>query len=98
MMAKPRLRKWDSAEHLRTDADVAAYLDAVLEEAGDDPAFVAHALGVVARARGMSELARDTGLGRESLYKTLSGDSNPSLGTVLKVVKALGVKLRASVG
>lgn len=95
-VAKAKLRKWDSAEHLQTEEDVAAYFDAVLEEAGDDPAFIAHALGAIARARGMSQLARDTGLGRESLYKALSGDSNPSLGTVLKVVKALGLKLRAT--
>jgi len=60
-MAKAKLRKWDSAEHLQTEEDVAAYFDAVLEEAGDDPAFIAHALGVIARARGMSQLARDTG-------------------------------------
>ena len=95
-MAKAKLRKWDSAEHLQTEEGVAAYFDAVLEEAGDDPAFIAHALGVIARARGMSQLARDTGLGRESLYKALSGDANPSLGTILKVVKALGLKLHAT--
>jgi probable addiction module antidote protein len=95
-MTKPKLRKWDSAEHLQTEDDIAAYFDAVLQEAGDDPAFIAHALGVIARARGMSQLARDTGLGRESLYKALSGESNPSLGTILKVVKALGLKLHAS--
>ena len=97
-MAKQKLRKWDSAEHLRTEEDVAAYLDAALQEAGDDPTFVAYALGVIARARGMSQLSLDTGLGRESLYKALSGDSNPSLGTVLKVVKALGLRLHASAG
>jgi probable addiction module antidote protein len=96
-MRRQRLRKWDSAEHLRNEQDIAAYLDAALQEAGDDAAFVAHALGVVARAHGMSKLARDTGLGRESLYKALSGDANPSLGTILKVVKALGLKLHASV-
>jgi probable addiction module antidote protein len=96
-MRRQRLRKWDSAEHLRNEQDIAAYLDAALQEAGDDAAFVAHALGVVARAHGMSKLARDTGLGRESLYKALSGEANPSLGTILKVVKALGLKLHASV-
>ena len=95
-MAKPKLRKWDSAEHLQTEDDIVAYFDAVLQEAGDDSAFIAHALGVIARTRGMSQLARDTGLGRESLYKALSGDSNPSLGTILKVVRALGLKLHAS--
>jgi len=86
---------YDTAEHLKTDADMAAYLDACLEEAGDDPAFIAHALGVIARARGMTQLARDTGLARENLYKALSADGNPEFGTILKVVKALGLKLHA---
>jgi len=94
-MAKIKLRKWDSAEHLKTDEDIALYLDACLEEAGDDPAFITKALGNVARARGMSQLARDTGLGRESLYKALSGEGNPSFATILKVINALGVKLHA---
>ena len=94
-MAKIKLRKWDSAEHLKTDEDIALYLDACLEEAGDDPAFIAKALGNIARARGMSQLARDTGLGRESLYKALSGEGNPSFATILKVINALGVKLHA---
>ena len=94
-MAKIKLRKWDSAEHLKTDEDIALYLDACLEEAGDDPAFITKALGNVARARGMSQLARDTGLGRESLYKALSGEGNPSFATILKVIHALGVKLHA---
>jgi probable addiction module antidote protein len=79
---------YDTAEHLKTDADMAAYLDACLEEAGDDPAFIAHALGIIARARGMTQLARDTGLARENLYKTLSADGNPEFGTILKVIKA----------
>jgi probable addiction module antidote protein len=86
---------YDTAEHLKTDADMAAYLDACLEEAGDDPAFIAHALGIIARARGMTQLARDTGLARENLYKTLSADGNPEFGTILKVIKALGLKLHA---
>ena len=94
-MGKIKLRKWDSAEHLRTDEDIALYLDACLEEAGDDPAFIAKALGNIARARGMSQLARETGLGRESLYKALSGEGNPSFATILKVIRALGVKLHA---
>ncbi|MFZ2854546.1 MAG: addiction module antidote protein [Rhodocyclaceae bacterium] len=85
----------DSAEYLKTGEDMAAYLDACLEEAGDDPAFIAHALGVIARARGMTQLARDTGLARENLYKALSSDGNPEFGTILKVVKALGLKLHA---
>jgi probable addiction module antidote protein len=87
--------RYDTAEYLKTDADMAAYLDACLEEAGDDPAFIAHALGVIARARGMSQLARDTGLARENLYKALSMDGNPEFGTILKVIKALGLKLHA---
>lgn len=91
-----KLRKWDSAEHLQTEADIVAYFDACLEEAGDDPAFIAHALGTIARARGMSQVARDTGLARESLYKALSGEGNPEFGTILKVVKALGLKLHAT--
>ncbi len=94
-MAKIKLRKWDSAEHLNSDEDIALYLDACLEEAGDDPAFIAKALGNIARARGMSQLARETGLGRESLYKALSGEGNPSFATILKVIHALGVKLHA---
>lgn len=92
-MSNIQLRRWDSAEHLKTEADIEAYLEACLEEAGDDPAFIAHALGVVARARGMTQLARDTGLGRESLYKALSGEGNPSFATIMKVIKALGLKL-----
>ena len=95
-MAKIKLRQWDSAEHLKTDEDIALYLDACLGEAGDDPAFIAKALGNIARARGMSQLARDTGLGRESLYKALSGEGNPSFATILKVIHALGVKLHAA--
>lgn len=72
-MENIRLRKWDSAEHLKTEEDMALYFDACMEEAGDDAAFIAKALGVIARAHGMSQLARDTGMGRESLYKALSG-------------------------
>ena len=83
---------WDSADYLKTEADRTAYLQACLEEAPHDPAFIAHALGVVARARNMSQLARDTGLTREGLYKALSDDGNPSFGTVLKVVNALGYR------
>ena len=97
-MTTPKLSKWDSAEHLKTDEDMAAYLEACLEEAGDDAAFIAKALGNIARARGMSQLARDTGLGRESLYKALSGEGNPSFATILKVINALGVKLHAEAG
>lgn len=86
--------RWDSAEYLKTDEDIAAYLDAVLEE--DDPALVTHALGVIARAKGMSQIARETGLGRESLYKALSPEGNPEFATIVKVLKALGLQLHAS--
>ncbi|MHB1351299.1 MAG: addiction module antidote protein [Desulfobulbaceae bacterium] len=86
--------RWDSAEYLKTDEDIAAYLDAVLEE--DDPALVTHALGVIARAKGMSQIARETGLGRESLYKALSPEGNPEFATIVKVLKALGLQLHTS--
>jgi len=85
--------RWDSAEHLKTDGDIQLYLEACLEEAGDDPAFIVHALGVVARAKNMSQLARDTGLTREGLYKALSEEGNPTFATVAKIAKALGFKL-----
>jgi probable addiction module antidote protein len=85
--------RWDSAEYLKTDEDIQLYLEACLEEAGDDPAFIVHALGVVARAHSMSQLARDTGLTRESLYKALSSEGNPTFLTVAKVARALGYKL-----
>ena len=93
-----KLRKWGSAEHLKTDEDMAAYLEACLEEAGDDAAFIAKALGNIARAKGMTQLSKDTGLGRESLYKALSGEGNPSFATILKVVHALGLKFHVQCG
>jgi probable addiction module antidote protein len=93
-MAKTRTKKWDAAEHLKTDEDMATYLEAALDE--DDPALVAAALGDIARAKGMGELAKQTGLGRESLYKALSPQGNPELATVLKVLKALGLRLHAT--
>jgi probable addiction module antidote protein len=96
-MIRSSLKKWDSAEHLKTPEDMAMYLEACLEEAGDDAAFIAKALGNIARARGMSQLARDTGLGRESLYKALSAEGNPSFSTILKVTRALGIRLHADV-
>jgi len=76
-MSKLILHKWDSAEHLKTEEDMALYLEACFQEAGDDALFIAKALGNIARAKGMSQLSRDTGLGRESLYKALSGEGNP---------------------
>jgi probable addiction module antidote protein len=93
-MAKTRTRPWDAADHLETGEDMAAYLEAALQEG--DSALVAAALGDIARAKGISQIARDTGLGRESLYKALSPEGNPELGTVLKVVRALGLRLHAA--
>lgn len=89
-----KLSKWDSAQHLQTPEDIVMYFEACLEEAGDDAAFIAKALGNIARARGMTQLAIDTGLGRESLYKALSGEGNPSFETILKVTRALGLQFR----
>jgi len=91
-----QLKAWDSAEHLQTEADIAAYLEACFAEAGDDAAFIAKALGTIAKARSMTQLAKDTGMGRESLYKALSGEGNPSFGTILKVINALGLKLHVA--
>jgi probable addiction module antidote protein len=89
--------RYDSADYLKSEEDMAAYLEACLEEAPDDPAFIASALGAIARARGMAELAKKTGLTREGLYNSLSKDGNPSLGTVMKVMRALGLRLTAVV-
>lgn len=98
-MKKTETTRYDVAEHLRTPAEMTAYLEACLEEAGDDAAFIAKALGDIARAKGMTQVARDAGLSRESLYKALSGDRSPGFDTILKVVSALGLKLHAgSVG
>ena len=85
--------KWDSAEHLQTEEDIQLYLEASLDAAEDDPAFIIHALSVIARAKNMSQLARTTGLSREGLYKALSPEGNPSFATVAKVAKGLGLKL-----
>tara|TARA_R110002072_G_scaffold282351_1_gene445111 strand:+ start:864 stop:1157 length:294 start_codon:yes stop_codon:yes gene_type:complete len=85
--------RWDSAEYLETEEDIKLYLEACLEEGSEDPAFLVHALGVVARAKNMSQLARDTGLTREGLYKALSPEGNPTFATVAKVAKALGYQL-----
>jgi probable addiction module antidote protein len=93
-MTKLVTRPYDVVEFLRDDADMAAYLEAALEDG--DPALITHVLGDIARARGMAQMARDTGLGRESLYKALSGEGNPEFATIMKVVKALGLQLHAS--
>ncbi len=94
-MAKTKTTRYDVAEHLRTPEEMAAYLEACLEEANGDAAFIAKALGDIARAKGMSQVARDAGLSRESLYKALSGERIPTFDTILKVVSALGMKLHA---
>jgi len=94
---KTTTTRYDVAEYLRTPEEMAAYLEACLEEADGDAAFIAKALGDIARAQGMSQVARDSGLSRESLYKALSGERSPSFDTILKVVAALGLKLSASV-
>src|SRR5688572_24854840 len=86
------------SEQLRTPEEMAAYLDAWLEEAPDDAAGIARALGDIARAKGMTQVARDAGLSRESLYKALGENGNPTFATVLKVARALGVRLHAQVG
>lgn len=94
-MAKTATSRYDVAEHLRTPEEVAAYLEACIEEADGDATFIAKALGDIARAKGMSQVARDAGLSRESLYKALSGDRAPGFDTILKVMGALGLKLHA---
>lgn len=91
---KAGFKAYDVADHLETEEDMAAYLDACFEEAGDDAALIAAALGDIARAKGMTHIAEITGLTREGLYRTLSKDGNPSFSAVLKVMKALGLKLR----
>lgn len=89
-----KITRYDTAEHLKSDEDIQAYLDAVLEEGGDDPAYIVHALGIIARAKNMSQLARDTGLSREGLYKALSEEGNPTFSTVTKIAKALGLQIK----
>jgi probable addiction module antidote protein len=86
-----KTRRWDAAETLKTKADIAAYLDAVLEDG--DPELLNAALGDIARAKGMTEIAQATGLGRANLYKALSPDGNPEFTTVARVLKVLGLRL-----
>ena len=95
-MAKTKTRPWDPAEHLVSEEDRAAYLQAAFEDG--DPALVAAALGDIARSVGMTEIARETGLGRESLYKALSPEGNPEFATIMKVVRALGLRIYAKAG
>lgn len=87
--------RYDVAEHLRTPEEMAAYLEACIEESNGDAAFIAKALGDIARAKGMSQVARDAGLSRESLYRALSGERSPGFDTILKVIRALGLTLHA---
>lgn len=94
-MPKTVTTRYDVAEHLRTSEEMAAYLEACFEEAPGDAAFITKALGDIARAKGMSQVARDAGLSRESLYKALSGKRRPAFDTILKVIGALGLKLHA---
>ncbi len=94
MASKLKTTIWDPAEHLETEEDIAAYLEAAFEEG--DPALIAAALGDIARAKGMAQIARDAGLGRESLYKALSPEGNPEFATIMNVVNALGLKLHAT--
>jgi len=94
-MSKTVTSRYDVAELLRTPDEMAAYLEACLEEADGDAAFIAKALGDLARAKGMTQVAHDAGLSRESLYKALSGERSPGFDTILKVVRALGLKLHA---
>jgi len=91
---KIKTKPWDSAAYLKTDEDIAHYLEAVFEDG--DPSLVAAALGDVARAKGMAQIAKAAGLGRESLYKPLSPEGNPEFATVLKVMRALGLKLKVA--
>ena len=88
-----KFARYDSADYLKTEEDIAAYLEAAMEDGGDDPAYVARALGVVAHARNMTTLAQQVGMSRVGLNKALSGNSNPTLATVMKVAKALGLKV-----
>ena len=95
-MAKTKTTRYDVAEHLRTPEEMAAYLEACLEEPGADAAFIAKAIGDIARAKGMAQVAREAQLSRESLYKALGKNGNPSLDTILRVARAVGVRFHAS--
>lgn len=94
-MKKTKTSRYDVADHLQSPSEMAAYLEACIEEANGDAAFVAKALGDIVRAKGMARIAKATGLSRESLYKALSGKRNPGFDTILKVIAALGLKLHA---
>lgn len=89
-----KFKRFDTADFLESGRDIALFLEAVMADSGNDPATIASALGAVARARNMSQLARDSGLTREGLYKALSGEGNPSFATIMKVAQALGLKMK----
>jgi len=95
-MAKTVTTPYDTADYLKSDEDMRLYFEVILEEDPGDGSLIRHALGVIARVRGMTQLARDTGLAREGLYKALSADGNPEFTTVMKVIKALGLKLHGA--
>ena len=94
-MSKTTTTRYDVAEHLRTSEEMAASLEACLEEADGDAGFIANVLGDIARAKGMTQVAKDAGLSRESLYKALSGERSPDFSTILEVLDALGIRLHA---
>jgi len=94
-MTKTKTTHYDIAEHLRTPEEMAAFLEASLDEPGADAPFIAKAIGDIARAKGMSQVAREACMSRESLYKALSGDRSPDFDTIIKVLGALGLKLHA---
>ena len=92
-LSPEKFSRWDSADYLKTEEDIELYFDLCLQEDPGDGSLIRRALGSIARARGMSQLARDTGLAREGLYRALSPEGNPEFATVMKVIKALGLKL-----
>lgn len=96
MGKRETFRPFDAAEYLKTDEDMALYLDAMIEESNGDSRMIAVALGDIARAKGMTQIAKETGLARENLYKALSAEGNPEFSTVMKVITALGIKLHAA--
>jgi probable addiction module antidote protein len=91
-----KFSRWDSADYLKTEEDITLYFEACLEEDPGDGSLIRSALGAISRARGMSQLARDTGLTREGLYKALSAEGNPEFTTIIKVIKALGLRLHVT--
>jgi len=95
-ITKTKFTKWDSAKYLKTEEDIASYLSACFEEAGDEPQFITKALGTVTKARGVSKISRATKMSREGLYKALSGEGNPEFATILKVIAALDLKFNDS--